>query len=147
MTKYIFIFAALIIGGFLSIQGSINAQLSSFLKHPLQASLTNFLVGTVVLILLNIALRTSMPTMSEMKAVPWYLFLGGAIGAMFVTSVILLIPQIGVTTMLAASIAGQLIIAAIIDHYGFFGISVHAISLSRMAGIVLLILGIFLIQK
>lgn len=147
MTKYIFIFAALIIGGFLSIQGSINAQLSSFLKHPLQASLTNFLVGTVVLILLNIALRTSVPSMSEMKAVPWYLFLGGAIGAMFVTSVVLLIPEIGVTTMLAASIAGQLIIAAIIDHYGFFGISAHAISLSRVAGIVLLILGIFLIQK
>lgn len=147
MTKYIFIFAALIIGGFLSVQGSINTQLSSFLKHPLQASLTNFLVGTVVLILLNIALRTSMPTISEMKAVPWYLFLGGAIGAMFVTSVVLLIPQIGVTTMLAASIAGQLIIAAIIDHYGFFGISVHTISLSRVAGIVLLILGIILIQK
>jgi transporter family-2 protein len=147
MTKYIFIFAALIIGGFLSIQGSINTQLSSFLKHPLQASLTNFLVGTVILLLLNIALRTSMPTMSEMKSVPWYLFLGGAIGAMFVTSVVLLIPQIGVTSMLAASIAGQLIIAAIIDHYGFFGISVHAISLSRVAGIALLILGIFLIQK
>jgi len=147
MTKYIFIFAALIIGGFLSVQGSINTQLSSFLKHPLQASLTNFLVGTVVLILLNIALRTSTPTISEMKAIPWYLFLGGAIGAMFVTSVVLLIPQIGVTTMLAASIAGQLIIAAIIDHYGFFGISVHAISLSRVVGIVLLILGIILIQK
>jgi transporter family-2 protein len=147
MTKYIFIFAALIIGGFLSIQGSINAQLASFLKHPLQASLTNFLVGTIILIFLNVVLRTSIPSMTEMKAVPWYLFLGGAIGAMFVTSVVLLIPQIGVTTMLAASIAGQLIIAAIIDHYGFFGINVHAISLSRVAGIVLLIVGIFLIQK
>ncbi len=147
MTKYILIFAALIIGGFLSVQGSINAQLSSFLKHPLQAALTNFLVGTVILLLLNIVLRTTMPTISELKTVPWYLFFGGAIGAMFVTSVVLLIPQIGVTTMLAASIAGQLIIAAIIDHYGFFGINVRPISLSRVAGIILLILGIFLIQK
>lgn len=147
MTKYILIIAALLIGGFLSIQGSINAQLSSFLKHPLQASLTNFLVGTVILILLNLFLRTSVPSFSDLKAIPWYLFLGGAIGAMFVTSVVLLIPQIGVTTMLAASIAGQLIIAAVIDHFGFFGVSVHAISLSRVAGIVLLILGILLIQR
>ncbi|MFO8000136.1 MAG: DMT family transporter [Marinilabilia sp.] len=147
MTKYIFILAALIIGGFLSVQGSINAHLSSYLKHPLQASLTNFLVGTVILIFLNIMLRTSMPTLQEIRGVPWYLFLGGAIGAMFVTSVVLLIPRIGVTTMLAASIAGQLIIASIIDHYGFFNVSVHPLSISRAVGIVMLIGGILLIQR
>jgi transporter family-2 protein len=66
---------------------------------------------------------------------------------MFVTSVVLLIPRIGVTTMLAASIAGQLIIASIIDHYGFFNVTVHPISLSRIAGIIMLLLGIFLIQR
>lgn len=147
MTKYVLVLTALLIGGFLSIQGSINAQLSSFLKHPLQASLTNFLVGSVVLIFLNIFLRTSIPSLQEIKSIPWYLFLGGAIGAMFVTSVVLLIPKIGVTTMLAASIAGQLIVAAVIDHYGFFNVAVHPVSLSRIAGILMLILGIFLIQR
>jgi transporter family-2 protein len=147
VTKYIFIIIALVIGGFLSVQGSINAHLSSFLKHPLQASLTNFLVGTIILILLNVILRTSMPALSDMKRIPWYLFLGGVIGAMFVTSVVLLIPRIGVTTMLAASIAGQLIIAAVIDHFGFFNVAEHPISLSRTAGIAMLIAGILLIQK
>ncbi|MDI3521552.1 MAG: bacterial/archaeal transporter family-2 protein [Anaerophaga sp.] len=147
MTKYVFILAALLIGGFLSVQGSINAQLSSFLRHPLQASLTNFLVGTVILIFLNIILRTSLPSIAEMKSVPWYLFLGGAIGAIFVTSVVLLIPKIGVTNMLAASIAGQLIVASIIDHHGLFNVTVHPVSLSRIAGIIMLLLGIFLIQR
>jgi len=147
MTKYMFVFAALLIGGFLSIQGSINAQISSFLKHPLQASLTNFVVGTIVLILLNIILRTTMPTFNELKTIPWYLFLGGVIGAMFVTSVVLLIPKIGVTTMLAASIAGQLIVATVIDHFGYFNVTVHPVSLSRIAGIIMLVLGIFLIQR
>ncbi|MGQ1889661.1 DMT family transporter [Thermophagus sp. OGC60D27] len=147
MTKYVLVLTALLIGGFLSIQGSINAQLSSYLKHPLQASLTNFMVGSVVLIFLNIFLRTSIPSLHEVKSIPWYLFLGGAIGAMFVTSVVLLIPRIGVTTMLAASIAGQLIVAAVIDHYGFFNVAVHPVSLSRIAGILMLILGIFLIQR
>jgi transporter family-2 protein len=147
VTKYIFIIIALVIGGFLSVQGSINAHLSSFLKHPLQASLTNVLVGTIILILLNVILRTSMPALSDMKRIPWYLFLGGVIGAMFVTSVVLLIPRIGVTTMLAASIAGQLIIAAVIDHFGFFNVAEHPISLSRTAGIAMLIAGILLIQK
>jgi transporter family-2 protein len=147
MGKYIFILAAFLIGGFLSIQGGINSHLSSFLKHPLQASLTNFLVGTVVLILLNVIMRTTMPSFSEIKSIPWYMFLGGAIGAMFVTSVVMLIPRIGVTTMLAASIAGQLIVASVLDHFGFLGVNVHTISLSRVAGIVLLIFGILLIQR
>lgn len=147
MTKYIFVIIALLVGGFLSIQGSINAQLSSFLRHPLQASLTNFVVGTIVLILLNVILRTTMPTVNELRMVPWHLFLGGVIGAMFVTSVVLLIPKIGVTTMLAASIAGQLIVAAVIDHFGYFNVAIHPVSLSRIAGIIMLIIGIFLIQR
>ncbi len=147
MTKYVFIIAALLIGGFLSVQGSLNAHLSSFLKHPLQASLTNFLVGTIVLILLNVILRTNIPSFAEIKSIPWYLFLGGAIGAMFVTSVVLLIPRIGVTTMLAASIGGQLIVASVIDHYGFFNVAMHPISLHRVAGILMLIVGILLIQR
>lgn len=147
MTKYILILIALIIGGFLSVQGSINAHLSSYLKHPLQASLTNFLVGTVILIVLNMVLRPGIPSGAEMKSIPWYLYLGGAIGAMFVTSVVLLIPKIGVATMLAASIAGQLIIASIIDHFGFFNVSEHPFSLSRAIGIIMLLGGILLIQR
>ncbi len=147
MTRYFFILIALIIGGFLSIQGSINAHLSSYLKHPLQASLTNFLVGTVILILLNMVLRTNIPSIAEIKSIPWYMFLGGAIGAVFVTSVVLLIPRIGVTTMLAASIAGQLIVASVIDHFGFFNVAVHPVSISRVVGIIMLILSIFLIQR
>ena len=147
MTKYIFILIALVIGGFLSVQGSINAHLSSYLKHPLQASLTNFLVGTVILIILNIVLKPGLPSGAEMRGIPWYLLLGGAIGAMFVTSVVLLIPRIGVATMLAASIAGQLIIASIIDHFGFFNVSEHPFTLSRAVGILMLLGGILLIQK
>lgn len=147
MTKYIFILIALVIGGFLSVQGSINAHLSSYLKHPLQASLTNFLVGTVILIILNIILKPSLPSVAEMRGIPWHLFLGGAIGAMFVTSVVLLIPRIGVATMLAASIAGQLIIASVIDHFGYFNVSEHPFTLSRAVGILMLLGGIMLIQK
>ncbi len=147
MSKYLFILAALFIGGFLSIQGSINAQLSSYLKHPLQAALTNFAVGTFALIMLNVILRTPVPSFIELRSIPWYLFLAGLLGALFVTSVVILIPRIGVTTMLAASIAGQLIIASIIDHFGWFNVPIHHLSVSRMSGIVLLLISIILIQR
>ncbi|WP_235207939.1 DMT family transporter [Saccharicrinis fermentans] len=145
--KYIYTLIVLIIGCFLAIQGSINTQLTSYLKHPLQGALVNFLVGTITLVGLNIIFKTHIPDWAHVKTAPIYLFLGGCLGAIFVSSVIFFIPKIGVTTVLAASIAGQLIAASIIDHYGFFGFTVHTISAGKVIGILLLLAGIFMIQK
>ncbi|SHF51775.1 transporter family-2 protein [Mariniphaga anaerophila] len=137
----------LIIGCILAIQGSINTQLTTYLKHPLQGALVNFLVGFVSLVVINILFRTQTPDWGYVKTAPWYLFIGGTLGALFVSSIIFFIPRIGVSTVLAASIAGQLIAASIIDHFGFFGLAVHPISGGRIAGVLLLIAGIFLIQR
>lgn len=145
--KLIFTFIVVVIGCLLAIQGSINTQLTSFLKHPLQGALVSFLVGTICLVGLNLAFRTQFPDFAHLKTVPLHLFIGGLLGAIFVSSVIFFIPIIGVTTVLAASIAGQLIAASIIDHYGFFGITIQPISTGRIVGILLLLSGIFLIQK
>jgi len=146
-TKYLLVGIALIIGGLLSVQGSINSHLGGFLKHPLQAAFVNFFVGTIALFVLNIILKTEIPGIKELSRVPLYLFFGGLLGAIYVTSAVVLIPKIGVTSMLAASIAGQLIISSIIDHFGFFNVPMHPISIGRMAGIVLLATGIFFIQR
>ena len=145
--KIIYTLIVLLIGTLLAIQGSINTQLTTFLKHPLQGALVNFLVGFMCLVGLNFIFRTQVPDWGQVKVAPWYLFAGGLLGAVFVSSVIFFIPKIGVTTVLAASIAGQLIAASIIDHFGFFGLAVHSISAGRIAGILLLIGGIFLIQR
>jgi len=145
--KYVLTTVALLIGGLLAIQGSINSQLGSYLKHPIQAAFVNFLVGTFCLLLFNLLMRTGAPKMSVLTQIPYYLFLGGILGAIFVSSVVILIPKIGVATMLGASIGGQMILAAIIDHYGFFNLTVHPISSGRIIGIIFLIAGIFLIQR
>ncbi len=145
--KIFYTIVVLLIGFLLAIQGSINTQLTTFLKHPLQGALVNFMVGFICLIFLNLILRTQIPDWGSVKEVPWYLFIGGMLGAIFVSSVIFFIPKIGVTTVLAASIAGQLIAASVIDHFGFFGLTAHPVSAGRIAGILLLAGGIFLIQK
>lgn len=145
--KFIFTGIVVIIGCLLAIQGSINTHLTTFLKHPLQGALVNFLVGSVCLIGLNLLFKTQIPDFAHVKTAPSYLFIGGMLGAIFVSSTIFFIPRIGVTTVLAASIVGQLVAATIIDHFGFFGIAAQPISISRIIGIVLLLSGIFFIQK
>lgn len=145
--KILYTSLVILIGFLLAIQGSINTQLTTFLKHPMQGALVNFLVGTIALIGLNLIFKTQIPDWTHLKTAPFYLFIGGILGALFVSSVIFFIPKIGVTTVLAASIAGQLFAASIIDHFGFFGVTIQQISMGRIAGILLLLGGIFLIQK
>ncbi|WP_159517755.1 DMT family transporter [Sunxiuqinia indica] len=145
--KIIYTLIVLIIGCLLAIQGSINTQLTTFLKHPLQGALVNFVVGSICLIGLNLLFRTQTPDWGTLKTAPWHLFVGGVLGAIFVSSVIFFIPKIGVTTVLAASIGGQLIASSIIDHFGFFGLTAQPISPGRIAGILLLMAGVFLIQR
>lgn len=145
--KYVLTTIAILIGGLLAVQGSMNAQLGGYLKHPLQASFTNFLVGTICLLLVNLVLRTELPKMNVLAQIPIYLFAGGILGAIFVSSVVILIPKIGVATMLGATIGGQMIVASIIDHYGWFNVSIQPISLGKVFGIILIIGGVFLIQR
>lgn len=145
--KIIYTLIVLLIGTLLAVQGSINTQLTTFLRHPLQGALVNFMVGFICLIGLNFIFRTQIPDWEHVRTAPWYLFAGGMLGAIFVSSVIFFIPKIGVTTVLAASIAGQLISASVIDHFGLFGLAVHPINTGRILGILLLLGGIFLIQK
>jgi transporter family-2 protein len=147
MMKYIYIVIVLIIGCIVSIQGSINTQLTTYLKNPLQGALVNFFVGFISLICLNVIFRVKVPTYEIIKVIPFYLFLGGFLGVVFVTSVIFFIPKLGVSTVLAASIAGQMITASIIDHFGLFGFQPISFNITRFIGCVFLLIGVMLIQN
>lgn len=147
MRNLILLLIAAIAGGIIPFQGSINAQLGQLMKHPLQASLISFTGGVLTLLIVLLILRPELPSRHLLTSIPWYMYLGGVIGAVFVTTVLLLVPQIGITNMLAAAIVGQLVISAVIDHFGILDVPVHPVSLARVGGILLLIGGLILIQK
>lgn len=142
------ILMAILVGGLIPIQSSINAQLGQLAKHPLLATFVNFLGGTIVLaIIIFVIVKPNIPSLSEAKNIPLYLYLGGILGITFVSTIILLTPHIGITNMLTGAIVGQIVISVILDHYGWFNLPVHAISWQRISGIILLLLGTYLTQK
>ncbi len=145
--RLVFIVVALAAGTLIPVQGSLNARLGKTLPHPLQSSLTNFLVGSLVLLLLLLVIRAPWPTYASLAAVPPQLFLGGVIGVIFVSAVLILIPQIGVLNVLASALVGQLLVSILIDHFGWFGVPTHSLSLSRIVGALSLVIGLFLIQR
>ena len=136
----------LLVGGLMPIQGSINAQMGQILGHPLRGTLMNFATGGFVLVAL-LVLWAGFPEVDDLFKAPWYLYTGGIMGVVFVTTMLTFIPELGALRVLAAVVVGQLIVSAIIDNYGWLTVPVHSLSASRVLGMGFLIAGLYFINR
>ena len=71
---------------------------------------------------------------------------GGIAGASYVLAAVALARPLGVATLFAAIIVGQLTAGLVIDHFGWFNVPVHRLSPERVIGAVLLVGGMALIR-
>jgi bacterial/archaeal transporter family-2 protein len=137
-------------GAVLPAQGAVNAQLRADVDAPITVGAFSFLVATasmaVVLMTVLAVNRSARPTGTRLRSVPWWGWLGGACGASYVTSVFVLIPEIGVAPTVALTVAGQQIASVFIDRYGLLRLPRRPIARPRMTGVVLLLAGVALIQ-
>ena len=72
---------------------------------------------------------------------PAWMWLGGVMGLTVVFAITFAQPRIGATATIGILIAGQLVMGAVIDRFGLFGVDRIDISAPRAAGIVLLGIG------
>lgn len=144
---YLFLLLALCAGAILPMQVGMNATLRQYLGSPILASLTSFSVGTLCLLGYTLATRLTLPPMQALTAAPLWSWFGGTIGALYVTLSIVLAPRLGATALIAATIAGQLLASVLIDHFGWLNFSERPISIERIIGIILLLIGVILIQR
>lgn len=77
---------------------------------------------------------------------PWWLWIGGVLGAMYVAGAAALTPKLGAAGFLVLVVAGQIITAVLADHYGVMGLGGKPLSLARVAGVVLILCGVLLVQ-
>ncbi len=139
---------AFAVGMLLPFQAGVNAQLRTLLGNPLQAALVSFLAGTTLLLVIALLTRMPLPTVKTVSGIPWWAWVGGGFcGAIYITMVILLTPRLGATTTFGLIIAGQLIMSVVLDHFGAVGFPAHPVNLWRVAGAVLLIIGVILIRQ
>lgn len=142
-----FAVAAVIVGGaFTALQGPTNARLAGAVASPVNAALISFAVGTAVLAVLAAVLRTP-PDLAATKALPFWAWLGGAYGAVFVVAAAFAVPRLGVASTITLMIAGQLVLSLVLDHFGWLGVPRHPMSMTRLAGVALVMLGVFLVRR
>jgi len=142
----LYLLFALVTGACMAVQSVINARLRVLLDGPFWAAAGQFIVGLIFLLVLAVLTRQSPPVMSGIPRAPWWIWTGGIVGGLFVLVNIILTPKLGTTLTLATLIVGQLSAALIVDHYGLLGGTVVRLSAARVAGVVLLLLGVSLIR-
>lgn len=144
---YIFVLLAVIVGFSLASQAGINSQLRVGLNTPIQAAFISFCVGTIVLGL--IALRQNAPWFINdgVDGIPWWAWIGGALGAFNIAMSIYLVPKLGALALAISIVGGQIIASLIYDQFGLLGYPKIELNWTRTAGAVMIILGIWLVSR
>jgi transporter family-2 protein len=141
-------FAVLImalVGGCIALQAPINAGLGKSTGN-FAAATVSFAVGTILLAAIVFASGKA-GGLSSATDVQWYYLLGGALGAAYVFSALVLVSEIGAGAVAAATVTGQLTTSVVLDRIGFLGLDREPISLSRVLGVLLLLAGTYLIVR
>ena len=128
-------------GALVGVQPVVNARLAATLGSPVAATLIS--LGVSAACVVPVALATGLSVRTDgLAGAPWWIWCGGVAGAALVGCGLMLAPRIGVVLFFGAVIAGQLVAAALIDHFGWFGAPVRPIDPARLAGIALVFAGV-----
>lgn len=145
---YFYILLAVFAGAMMPTQAATNNKMAVVLgDSPILAAFISFFIGTVALFVYVVASGTPLGDIASAKNAPPAAWIGGLLGAFFVTATVALVPRLGVALTFSLIIAGQMLVTLVIDHYGLLGVPVKEISLARIGGILLITAGVVMIRK
>ncbi len=129
------------------VQQALNADLRVSINSPLWAAFASYLVGTLTIALVLLAIREPWLTAATIRESSLWSWIGGVFGTVYIVASILLMPRLGAATVVALLVAGQMLGSIAFDHFGLFGLAEHRADLPRLAGAALLIAGVVLIRQ
>ena len=133
-------------GSMIAIQAPTNAMLARAGGSPVLAALISFAVGTAALFVAWIA-SGNRPGPASFVGLPWYAWVGGLYGAIFVAVAAYAAPKIGIASLITIGIAGQIAMALWLDHAGALGLPREPVNLGRLLGAALVIAGVVLVRR
>ena len=136
-------------GALIAVQSQVNGELAIALNDGLFAALLSFGIGTVLVavpffISKNERAKLFIATKALGRGVPIWLTFGGFFGAFFVMMQGLVAPEIGVTLFTLAIVSGQAAAALMVDSFGLLGLTKRKLSVARLLGAAIAIIGLVL---
>ncbi len=130
----------------LPIQFGINAQLAVWLGSPVRATFVSFVVGAAVLLVAVLVFARGVSEGRELGAAPWWVWVGGFLGAFYVLGSVVTARKLGAATLVAVILAGQAFASLLVDHFGWVGFEENPITPGRLLGIALVAAGVALVR-
>jgi bacterial/archaeal transporter family-2 protein len=138
----------IILGGALQTCGAaMNGQLNKSLVNPWLASAVSFALITFFFVSVFLVLPHPLPTARDLAAMPWWAVIGGLVGAVQVYAGLTLVNRVGAGMFVGLTVTAALITSLVVDHFGCFRMQVHPISLWRVIGGLLMVVGVTLISR
>ena len=133
-------------GGMVALQAPTNSMLAKAGGSPILAALISFTVGTMALLVVWL-MSGNRPGTTAFAGLPWYAWIGGLYGAVFVAVAAYAALKIGLATLITVGIAGQIAMALWMDHIGALGLPREPINLGRIGGALLVLAGVVLVRR
>ena len=137
--------AAVLAGGLVALQAPINSALGRA-TGTLFAAALSFSTGALVLLTL-VAVSGGFSGFGRLGGLPWWAYVGGVLGAVYVSTALVAVRPLGVGGITAATITGQLTAAVLVDRFGWLGVEERGLTAGRLAGLALLALGTVLVVR
>ena len=140
MQTLLYTLSAVLMGFMLAVYLPMNSSVARYLNSPIAASIPFFLIALMTSILL-LFLMGHARTILNIKNVPNYFFLSGFMAALMILCTTFLIPRIGTRRFFIVVLAGQLIMAMFLSHFGFLESPKDPITMKKLLGASLLFIG------
>jgi transporter family-2 protein len=145
MTGFLLLVLIAIIGGVaVTLQGQFMGLMDQGIGTRESVFIT-YAGGGLVVALVMLAARGG--NLRAWASVPWYALTAGLLGLVIVGTIGYTVPRLGLAVAFTIIVAAQFVMAALIDHFGWLGAEVRPMELTRLAGIGVLILGVWLITR
>ena len=146
MDKGVAVAVAAVVGGLVATQAPLNSQLGRVVGG-VNASVVALAVSFVALLTLA-TLTDGLGGIRRIGDAPLHVAIGGGLaGALYVGSIVFTVRALGAGGLTALTIAGQLGVAMVIDHFGWLGVERSPITAAKVSGVVLLALGAWLVIR
>ena len=143
MDRIVFLALAVVAGAAFPLQALINARLGASVGGPIWAAFFSFLVGTLALAAVGLAVAGP-PRVGGLGTLPWWIWAGGFIGALLVFTMAFAAPRLGTGVLLAVLVSAQMAGALTLDRFGILQ-PMRAIGPWQVIGALLLVAGVAMI--
>ncbi len=145
MANYLLVTAIAAMGGIAAV---VQAQLNSIMNKgmgTLESVFITYGLGGIMVGLMMLAFRGG--NLRAFWELPWYVTLAGLCGLVIIGSISYSVPRLGLVTTFTVIVATQFILGALFDHWGVLGVEIRPLTLQKISGIVVLLIGVWLIIR